>query len=147
MVRAAQNKSSSNATRRTSRIASADGRQAVEAWLNNVKPELQPIARKIDKVILRTMPDAVCVVKWNVPFYGLRGQGWIVAINSFKAHVKLLFFGAADLKPKPPAGKTHNAIDFHSNEELDHDLKQVNAWLQQAREVPGWGRNHRELRP
>src|ERR1051326_7113933 len=143
MVKAAQNKSSSSGTlRRTSSIASAGGRKAVEAWVNNVKPELQSIARKIDKLILDAMPDAVCVVKWNVPFYGLRGQGWIVAINSFKAHVKLLFFGAADLKPKPPAGKTHNAIDFHSHEELDHHLKQVKAWLQQARELPGWGRNH-----
>jgi len=135
-----------NAASKSGRITKTNGRPAVEAWLDRVKPELQPVARRIDELILEAMPDVVCAVKWNVPFYGLRGQGWIAAMNSFKAHVKLLFFGAGGLKPKPPAGKTQNAIDFHSDEELDENEKQVKAWLQQAKKLPGWGRTHRELR-
>ena len=130
---------------KSSRMTRANGRPAVEAWLNRVKPELQPLVRRIDRLILEAMPDAVCAVKWNVPFYGLPGQGWIAALNSFKAHVKLLFFAGSALKPMPPAGKGHNAIDFHSEE--DFDEKQVKAWLQQAKKLPGWGRTHRELLP
>src|SRR3954470_17784848 len=103
----------------------ADGRPAVEAWLVRVKPELQPLARRIDALILQAMPDAVCAVKWTAPFYGLPGQGWITAINSFKAHVKLLFFAGKALKPMPPEGNSNNAIDFHSAEELDENEKQV----------------------
>ena len=116
----------------------AEGHGAIEVWLARVKPGLQPIARRLDTLITQAMPDAVCAVKWGVPFYGLAGQGWIAAINSFKAHVKLLFFKGGNLRPTLPAGKGHNAIDFHSNEELLRDEKQVKAWLQQAKKLPGW---------
>lgn len=118
--------------------AKAGGRPAVEAWLASVKPELRPLVHRLDQLIREAMPDAVSVVKWGVPFYGLRGQGWIAAINSFKAHVKLLFFRGSDLTPKLPAGKGHNAIDFHSSEELLLNEKLVKAWLQQAKKLPGW---------
>lgn len=116
----------------------AEGHPAIEEWMERVKPELQPLVRRLDRLILEAMPDAVCAVKWGVPFYGLAGQGWITAINSFKAHVKLLFFKGGDLKPVLPAGKKHNAIDFHSDEELDENEKQVKAWLRQAKKLPGW---------
>lgn len=118
------------------RMASAAGRPAVDTWLGRVKPELQPVARRLDRLIMEAMPDAVCAVKWGVPFYGRRGQGWIAAVNSFKAHVKLLFFRGGDLKPRLPAGKEHKAIDFRSEEEID--VKQVRAWLRQAKKLPGW---------
>src|SRR5579863_3941029 len=98
------------------RMASAAGRPAVQEWLGRVRPELQPVARRLDRLIMEAMPDAVCAIKWGVPFYGRRGQGWIAAINSFKAHVKLLFFRGGDLKPRLPAGKGNKAIDFRSEE-------------------------------
>ena len=84
------------------RMAKADGRPAVEAWLHRVKPELQPLVRRIDRLVLEAMPHVVCAVKWGVPFYGLPGQGWIAGVNS--------------------------------NE------KQLEAWLRQAKKLPGWGR-------
>src|SRR4051812_8138463 len=111
------------ASSKSGRTAEAEGRPAVEAWLSRVKPELQPIVRRLDRLILKAMPDAVCAVKWNAPFYGLPGQGWIAAFNSFKAHVKLLFFAGSALRPMPPEGKKHNAIDFYSEKELNE--KQV----------------------
>jgi hypothetical protein len=128
------------------RIAEADGRPAVEAWLDRVKPEQQPLVRRLDQLILEAMPDAVCAVKFRkptnplgVPFYGLPGQGWIVSVNAFKAHVKLMFFAGSALKPTPPTVVPHaRAIDFRSDEEFDE--KQVKAWLQQAKKLPGWGR-------
>lgn len=120
------------------RMAMADGHSAIEVRLEHVKPELQPLVRRLDQLIMEAMPDAVCAVKWGVPFYGLAGQGWIVAINSFKAHVKLLFFGGSALKPMLPAGKKHNAVDFYSDEELDQNERQVKAWLRQAKKLPGW---------
>lgn len=119
-------------------MAIAEGHPAIEVWLGRVKPELRPLVRRLDHLILKAMPDAVCAIKWGVPFYGLADQGWIVAINSFKAHVKLLFFGRSALTPTLPAGKEHKAIDFHSEEELDQNEKQVKAWLQQAKKLPGW---------
>lgn len=120
------------------RMVMAEGHAAIEVWLGRVKPELQPLVRRLDQLILEAMPDVVCAVKWRVPFYGLPDQGWIAAINSFKAHVKLLFFSGNLLKPILPAGKEHKAIDFHSGEELHREEKQVKAWLQQAKKLPGW---------
>ncbi|MGV9014118.1 MAG: DUF1801 domain-containing protein [Flavobacteriales bacterium] len=116
--------------------ANASGRPEVEAWLVGVKPELQPLARHIDALILQGMPDAVCAIKWNVPFYGLKGQGWIASMNSFKAHVKLLFFDGSKLHPALPTGKGNNAIDYRSLEEVDE--KQVKAWMKEAKQLPGW---------
>jgi hypothetical protein len=118
------------------RMAAAVGRPAVEIWLARAKPELQPLVRRLDRLILEAMPDAVCAVKWGTPFYGRRGQGWIAAINAFKAHVKLLFFRGGDLKPRLPAGKEHKAIDFRAEGGIDE--KQVKAWLRQAKKLPGW---------
>src|SRR5579859_578119 len=68
---------------KSGRMAMADGHDAIEVWLGRVKPELQPLVRRLDQLILDAVPDAVCAVKWGVPFYGLPDQGWIVAINSF----------------------------------------------------------------
>lgn len=87
------------------RMAKANGPSAVEAWLERVKPELQPLVRRLDQLLLEAMPDAVCELKWNVPFYGLPGQGWIAAINSFNAHVKLLFSPAAPSSPCFPRAR------------------------------------------
>jgi hypothetical protein len=128
------------------RVAEADGRPAVEAWLDRVKPEQQALARRLDQLVLEAVPDAVCAVKfrkptnpWGVPFYGLPGQGWIAGVNSFKAHVKLMLFAGSALKPMPPAVVPHGrAIDFHSDEELDE--RQVKAWLEQAKKLHGWGK-------
>ena len=120
------------------RMAAAEGHVAIAAWLGRVKPELQPLARRIDQLIMVAMPDTVCAVKWGVPFYGLPGRGWVAAISSFKAHVKLLFFAGNKLRPALPTGKGNNAIDFHSDEELRRNEKQVKSWLQQAKEITGW---------
>jgi hypothetical protein len=102
---------------------------------------LSGTARKVARKKAASKPGRMAMaegVKWGVPFYGLPGHGWITAINSFKAHVKLLFFKSGDLKPALPAGKGNNAIDFHSGEELRLSEKQVKAWLQQAKKLPGW---------
>jgi hypothetical protein len=116
-----------------------DGRAAVEAWFDRVKsPEMQSLARRVDALILEGMPDAVCAVKWNAPFYGLAGRGWIASINAFKAHVKLLLFDGSQLEPTLPEGKDHNQLDVRSIDELEQHEKQIKAWLRQAKKLPGW---------
>lgn len=133
-------------TRGPSQIAKADGRPAVEAWLHHVQPEHRSLVRRIDALILETVPDAVCAVKfrkptnrWGVPFYGVSGKGWIVSVNSLKARVRLIFFAGNVLKPVPPlaAPPRARAVDVRSDGELDE--RQIKAWLQQAKKLPGWG--------
>jgi hypothetical protein len=127
-------------------VASADGRQGVQAWLDHVRPEQQRLVRRLDRLILEAIPDAVCAVKFRkptnplgVPFYGLPGRGWIASVNSLKAQVRLIFFAGRALKPMPPLAAPPRArgIDFHSDDEIDE--KRLKAWFQQAKKLPGWG--------
>jgi hypothetical protein len=129
------------------RIASADGRRGVEAWLEHVKPEQQRLVRRLDQLIMGAIPEAVCAVKFRkptnplgVPFYGQPGRGWIASVNSLKDQVRLIFFAGRALKPMPPLAAPPQArgIDFHSDDEFDE--KRLKAWLQQAKRLPGWGR-------
>jgi len=34
------------------------------------------VGRRLDALIVRTIPDVRKAVKWNSPFYGIEGQGW-----------------------------------------------------------------------
>jgi hypothetical protein len=113
-----------------------NGREGIEEWLAKVRPELQPISNRLDQLIMEELPDVVCGIKWNVPFYGVKGKGWITSLNSFKAHVKLIFYDGNLLKPMLPSGKDNSYIDYRSLEEVDE--KQVKAWLKQAKKLPGW---------
>ena len=73
-----------------------------------------------------------------MPFYGRTGDGWIVGLNALKAQVRLAFFAGNAFKPMPPlAARPGRAVDIGSNEELDE--RQIKAWLQQAKKLPGWG--------
>jgi hypothetical protein len=125
----------------------ADGRRGVETWLKNVAPDQRALTRRIDALILGTIPGVVCGIKFRkpsnplgAPFYGLLDQGWIAHMNALKGRVRLTLYGGDALKPAPPiaAPQGARAIDIAAEDELDE--KQMKAWLQQARKAPGWGR-------
>jgi hypothetical protein len=147
LKRAATSATRSAAESSSVHATNADGRPGVEAWLDHVKPEQQSLVRHLDRVILEAIPDAVCAVKFRkptnplgVPFYGLPGGGWIASVNSLKAQVRLILFAGRALKPMPPLAAPPQArgIDFHTDDDVDE--KRLNAWLQQAKKLPGWGR-------
>jgi hypothetical protein len=37
------------------------------------------VGRRLDKLIVRTVPGVRKAVKWNSPFYGIEGQGWFLS--------------------------------------------------------------------
>lgn len=126
----------------------------VDAWIERVKPEHQSIVKRVDKIIRATIPNVQCTIKWRkpsqplgVPFYGLEGRGWIVALWSFKEKFGIGFIAGTLLDPEPPvtsmAGPWNRGsdvkgrrIDIQDEAELDEDLLRL--WLEQARELPGW---------
>ena len=133
--------------KKAAKDSGADGRQGVEAWLDHVSAEQQPIVRRLDRLIFEAMPDAVCAIKFRkpsnpfgVPFYGLPGGGWVTSINSLKAQVRMIFFAGRSLEPMPPFAAPPQArgIDFRSEDDVDD--KQLKSWLRQAKKLPGWGR-------
>jgi hypothetical protein len=131
--------------KRATSATSADGRAGVVTWLAHVDPGQRALAKRLDRLILATVPNAVCAIKYRkpsqplgVPFYGLADDGWIVNMNGLKARVRVGFFTRA-LKPRPPIDAPGGtcAIDIASADELDE--KQMTAWLKQAQKLPGWG--------
>ena len=97
------------------------------------------VGRRLDALIMRTVPDVRKAVKWNSPFYGVEGQGWFLNFHCFTKYVKVAFFRGASLRPLPPGESKQKEVrylDVHADDQLDEEL--VASWIQQASELRGW---------
>ncbi|MBK9034909.1 MAG: DUF1801 domain-containing protein [Myxococcales bacterium] len=120
-------------------IAKADGDAPVQAYLAALPPWKQDIGRRLDALIVRTVPGVRKAVKWNSPFYGLDGQGWFLGLHTFTRYLKVAFFRGASLRPIPPGtskGKDTRYLDIHEGDALDDAL--LASWVTQAAALPGW---------
>ena len=97
------------------------------------------VGRRLDALVTRTVPDVRKAVKWNSPFYGIDGLGWILSFHCFTRYVKVTFFNGAKLSPLPPEGsKDPNTRYFHIHEHGEIDEQQFVDWIKQASVLPGW---------
>ena len=53
----------------------ADGDAPVQAYIAAMPGWKREIGRRLDALIVRTVPGVRKAVKWNSPFYGVEGQG------------------------------------------------------------------------
>ena len=120
-------------------IAKADGDAPVQAYIEAMPGWKQEIGRRLDALIVRNVPGVRKAVKWNSPFYGIEGRGWLVAFHVFANYVKVTFFQGASLRPAPKGGSSKDArwIDIH---ETDFDEPKMAEWIRQAADLPGWGK-------
>jgi len=118
-------------------IAKGAGDAPVQAYITAMPGWKRDVGRQLDELIVRAVPNVRKAVKWNSPFYGIEGQGWIVSFHTFTKYVKVSFFNGASLRPPPPGGKTDDTrwIDVHED---DLDEAQLTAWLKQAAKKTGW---------
>lgn len=121
-------------------IAKADGDAPVQAYIAAMPGWKSEIGRRLDALIVRTVPGVRKAVRWNSPFYGIEGQGWFLSFHTFTHYVKVTFFKGTSLRPVPPGGTGKDArwIDLHEN---DLDEAQMEAWIRQAAALPGWGKS------
>ena len=84
-------------------IAKADGDAPVQAYIAAMPGWKRDVGRRLDALIVRTVPNVRKAVKWNSPFYGIEGQGWFLAFHCFTKYVKVAFFRGTSLRPLPPA--------------------------------------------
>ena len=47
------------------------------------------VGRRLDALIVRTVPGVRKAVKWNSPLYGIEGQGWFLGVHCFTNYVKV----------------------------------------------------------
>ena len=119
-------------------IPKADGDAPVQAYIAAMPSWKSDVGRRLDELIVRTVPNMYKAVRWNSPFYGIEGQGWFLSYHVFTRYVKVTFFQGASLRPIPPgSGKDKDArwINIHED---DLDEAQMARWIRQAAALPGW---------
>ena len=119
-------------------IAKAEGDAPVQAYIAAMPGWKRDVGRRLDALIVRTVPGVRKAVKWNSPFYGVEGLGWFLGIHCFAKHVKVAFFRGASLRPIPPGESKQKEVrylDIHEDEEIDE--AQLAAWVKQASQLPG----------
>jgi hypothetical protein len=120
-------------------IAKADGDAPVHAYIAAMPGWKRDAGRRLDALIVRTVPGVRKAIKWNSPFYGVEGRGWFLGIHCFTKYIKLAFFRGASLSPVPPVeSKDKDARYFHIHEHDQLDEAQMATWIRQAAALPGW---------
>ncbi len=120
-------------------IPKGDGDGPVQAYIAAMPGWKRDLGRRLDALIVRTVPDVRKAVKWNSPFYGVEGQGWFLSFHCFTRYVKVAFFKGSSLRPLPPGeSKDPNTryLDIYEADAIDE--KRVGDWIRQAAELPGW---------
>src|SRR6202049_699900 len=103
-------------------IAKADGDVPVQAYIAAMPGWKRDVGRRLDALIVRTVPGVRKAVKWNTPFYGIEGQGWFLGFHCITTYVKVAFFRGTSLRPVPPGaskGKDTRYSDVREGDELD----------------------------
>ena len=120
------------------RIPKGDGDAPVQAYIAAMPGWKSEVGRRLDALIVRTIPDVRKAVRWHTPFYGIEGEGWFIAFDCATKYVKVAFLNGASLQPLPPVeSKQPNVRYLHIHEDDKLDEKLVAKWVKQAAELPG----------
>ncbi len=121
-------------------IAKAEGDAPVQAYIAAIPGWKRDVGRRLDPLIVRTVPDVRKAVKWNSPFYGVEAGGWFLSFHCFTRYVKVTFFRGTSLRPLPSGESKHKEVrylDIHEDDQFDE--AQLTAWVKQASQLPGEG--------
>jgi len=119
-------------------IAKADGDAPVQAYIAAMPGWKRDVGRRLDALIVRTVPGVRKAVKWNSPFYGIEGQGWFLSFHCFTKYVKVAFFRGTSLRPLLPGASKHKEVRYVDIPEDQLDEELMASWIRQASELPGW---------
>lgn len=120
-------------------IGKGDGNAPVRAYITAMPGWKKDVGKRLDALIVRTVPNVQKAVRWNSPFYGIEGEGWILSFHVFTRYVKVTFFNGASLRPPPPGASKDKAarwIDIYEDDGVDE--AQMARWVKHAGALPGW---------
>jgi len=117
-------------------IAKAEGDAPVQAYIAAMPGWKRDVGRRIDAVIVRTVPGVRKAVKWNSPLYGVGTEGWFLSLHCFTNYVKVAFFRGASLRPVPPGKSKQKNVRYLDIKEGAFDEAQFAAWVKQASALP-----------
>ena len=117
-------------------IPKADGDAPVQAYIAAMPGWKRDIGRRLDSLIV---PNVRKAVRWNSPFYGIKGQGWFLSYHVLTRYVKVTFFQGASLRPVPPGASKDKDSRWFDIYEDEFEEEQMAEWIRQAAALPGWG--------
>jgi hypothetical protein len=118
-------------------IAKGYGDAPVQAYIAAMPGWKREIGRRIDAVIMQTVPEVQKAVKWNSPFYGKEKDSWFLSFHVFARYVKVTFFRGTSLHPIPPGASKHPEVRYLAIYEGDQFEDQFAYWVRQASNLPG----------
>ena len=84
----------------------------MQAYIAAMPGWKREVGRRLDALIVRTVPGVHKAVKWNSPFYGIEGQGWFLSLHCFTKYIKVAFFRGTSLRPVPPGESKHKEVRY-----------------------------------
>lgn len=119
-------------------IPKGEGDAPVQAYIAAIPDWKQAVARHLDALIVRSVPDVHKAVKWNSPFYGVGDGGWFLSFHCFDRYVKVAFFRGTSLQPLPPVASKQAEVRYlhiHQADAIDDGV--LAAWVTQASGLSG----------
>ena len=113
------------------------GDAPVQAYITAMPGWKSDLGRRLDAIIVATVPDVKKAVKWNSPFYGVEEGVWFLSFHCFAKYVKVTFFRGASLDPVPPGVSKHPAVRYYDIREGAFDESRFADWVKQASRLPG----------
>src|SRR5580692_4467341 len=128
-------------TGKASPAKAAEGDKPVFSYIESLPEPQKSIAKHVDALAAKALPDLQRAVKWGMAYYGV-GGGWCFTSGAFVGHLKLMFIRGTELKPEPPVtpigmGKATRGVEPKSVDDLDE--RQVTSWMKQAAAIPFFG--------
>ncbi|WP_119302381.1 DUF1801 domain-containing protein [Dongia deserti] len=118
-------------------IAKAYGDAPVQAYIAAMPGWKRDLGRRLDALIVRTVPGVHKAVKWNSPFYGVEDHAWFLSFHCFTKYIKVTFFRGASLHPVPAGESKHKDVRYLDIYEGQLDEAQFVDWVKQASQLPG----------
>src|ERR1700744_6769097 len=125
-------------TGKASPAKAAEGDKPVFAYIESLPEPQKSIAKRVDALAAKALPDLKRAVKWGMAYYGVP-DGWCFTSGAFVGHLKLMFIRGNELQPEPPVtptgmGKAARGVGLTAMDEFDED--QVRSWMAQAAQKP-----------
>jgi hypothetical protein len=118
-------------------IAKGYGDAPVQAYIAAMPGWKRDVGRRLDALIVQTVPGVRKAVKWNSPFYGVEDHVWFLGLHCFTKYIKVTFFRGTSLHPVPPGASRHPEVRYYDIYEDRLDEAQFAAWVKQASQLPG----------
>jgi len=119
-------------------IAKGYGDAPVQAYIAAMPGWKSDVGRRLDELIVRTVPEVKKAVKWNTPFYGVDDNSWFLGFHCMTKYIKVAFPMGASLEPLPPGMSKQKDVRYLDiYEDRPFDEAQLADWVLQASLLPG----------